>query len=365
MKRFILLITLLMLAATSFGDKTEPLRAEIAKNKTELQELERKEANETGILDALSRRIILINDLVEALHERDSTLSRRLDVLEDSLKIKREELDSANATRAELLRAMFIRGKGGEYAFILDSDGFGDFVSRVGYFVYLAEARMRISAIADSAAEQVEILIDSTQRVHLEVIETRRARETELDSLRASKDRKQAVITKIRQDKSAYQRAIAEMEQSLAQLTREMPQALMQGDFERNKGSLPWPTASKTILHPFGIVKEKRFGTEFKNAGIDIATQPEERVISVAPGRVAQISWLRGYGRIVILEHGGGYFSVYGNLGVVEVLKGQDISNGHIIGYTAADGWLEGAKLHFEIRKGKEEVNPLEWLITA
>ncbi|MGC9315157.1 MAG: murein hydrolase activator EnvC family protein [bacterium] len=358
-------ISALILICTVFAESSQSLRAEIEKNKSELQSLERKEADELGVLDALSRRVILINDLVEELLQQDSVLTRRLDILNDSLAIKREELDSANALRAELLRAMFIRGKGGDYTFLLASDGMGDFMSRVGYFVFLAKERAKISAIADSAAIKVEILIDSTENVHSRVIATRLSRETELDSLRAAKKHREQVISNIRKDKNIYQRAIAQMEESLAQLTREIPQGRLEGNFERFKGSLPWPTASTSILHPFGIVKESRFGTEFKNAGIDIATKPEERVASVAPGRVAQISWLRGYGRIIILEHEGGYFSVYGNLGHVVVDKGQNVSKGDSIGYTAAQGWLEGAKLHFEIRKGKEEVNPLEWLVTA
>lgn len=365
MKPTTLLIITLVIAVSCFGSKEESLRSEIQQNRQELQRLEKREENQIEKLDALSRQITLVNDLVEELREKDSLLTVRLNRLNDSLAQKRDELDSARALQAEVLRAMYIRGKGGEFAFLLGSEGLGDFISRIGYFVFLAEERRHISELTDNAARQVEILIDSTESVHSEVIRTRQTRESELDSLRAAREQKQAIIAEIRQDKSTYRRAIEEMEQSLVELTQQIPQARMEGDFEKYRGSLPWPTSSNRILHPFGIVKEQRFGTEFKNAGIDIATKPEERVIAVAPGRVAHISWLRGYGRIVILEHAGGYFSVYGNLGKVQVIKDERVSNGQVIGYTAPDGWLEGAKLHFEIRKGKMEVNPVDWLVTA
>ncbi len=365
MIRRILLISFLIIAASCFGNREETLRSEITETREELERLQKREENQIEMLDALSRQVTLVNDLLNALREKNSLLTERLDVLNDSLSLRREELDSARALQAEVLRAMYIRGKGNEFAFLLGSKSIGDFASRVGYFLFLAEKRKRISELTEDAARRVEILIDSTETVHTRVIETRQARENELDSLQSAVDRKQAVISRIRQDKTAYARAIEEMEKSLAELARQIPRPRMEGDFEKYRGSLPWPTASRTIIHPFGIVKEQRFGTEFKNAGIDIATDPDERVTAVAPGQVAHISWLRGYGRIVILQHKGGYFSVYGNLGQVEVAKGENVSNGHVIGYTAPEGWLEGAKLHFEIRKGKEEVNPIEWLIAT
>jgi len=346
------------------GDE-DSLQVEIERSRRELAELSQKEGSSIERLDVLSREITLVTDLTDSLRSRDSVLTIELDALAETLLVRRVELDSAVAVQKEVLRAMFIRGRGGEWSFLLGGEGFSDFVSRFGYFAFLARERKTISEATAIAALRVEVIIDSTEVLRAKVVENRRARETELDSLRAAKVKKENVIAEIREDKETYGRAISAMEQSLAELREKLPDIVAGGEFEKYRGGLPWPTTSTTIIHPFGIVREQRFGTEFRNAGIDISTDPEESVRAVANGRVAQIYWLRGYGRIVILQHEGGFFSVYGNLGKVHVNKGETVSTGRTIGATAPEGWLEGAKLHFEIRRGKQEVNPIEWLIAA
>jgi len=317
------------------------------------------------MLDGISREIVLVDELLDSISAYDSYLNTQLVALTDSLEVARKRLDNARDAQAEVVRAMYIRGREAEWAFLLGGSSFGDFIKRLGYFIFLARAKREFAESTHRQAERVSDILDSTATVKLEVSENKAIMETTLDSLNLAKREQGKLLGEIRQDKEAYQRAIAEMERSLEELTRRLPEAITTGEFERNRGRLPWPTDSREILHPFGIVTERRFGTNFRNAGIDIATEPEEPVRAVAEGVVVHIYWLRGYGQIVILKHKGGFFSIYGNLGKVVVLKDQKIDAGSTIGYTAADGWLEGAKLHFEIRKGKQEVNPVEWLIAA
>ncbi len=341
------------------------IKTEIAEQRANIAETEGKKAGIIDFLDGLCRQTTLVEDLLSKLAEEDSVLSKRLSVLNDSLEVSRARLDTAIDAQSNVVRAMFMHGRGREAAFILGGDSFAEFTRRLNLFIFLAKARGDLSR--DIAAKKVDVeeLIDSTQAIKVEVEANRELKMAERDSLKSIGARKKGALEKIRRDEESYRKAIAGMEKSLAELARRLPQPALSGNFAAMKGSIPWPSKSRRILHGFGIVKEKRFGTSFRNAGIDIATKPEEEVIAVADGRIAQIYWLRGYGRIVIIEHGGGYFSVYGNLGSLYVSSGQSVSGSDPIGRTAADGWLEGAKLHFEIRKGRQEVDPIEWLVTA
>jgi len=360
-----LAIILFCFLGVTLGVTEDSLQAVIARQRAEIEGLSREESDLVSYLDALSREISLVGELLDTLAARDSILNRRLAALSDSLEISLEQLDSARAAQADVVRAMYIRGRGGNWAFLLGSSDIGDFVNRVGYFLFLARARQRLADDVARHTELVDDILDSTAAVKLRVEENKALKQAEFDSLGSLRRRKRNTLEKIRADKTAYQNALAEMERSLEELRLRLPEPSAVGDFERFRGKLPWPTESKKIIHPFGIVAERRFGTNFRNAGIDIATNPDEPVHAVADGRVAQIYWLRGYGKIIILEHEGGYFSVYGNLDRVLVEMGQMVEAGTEIAATAADGWLEGAKLHFEIRKGKQEVNPVEWLIAA
>ena len=340
------------------------LKSGIQKQKNELENLAEKEKETVANLDALSEKVVTLSDILDSLDKEDSLLGMRLTDLGDSLSKSNASLDSARTAQAKVVRAMFIRGRAGELTFLLQSDGVGDFVNRLGYFIFLARARRELGDRLENISFNIKIIADSTEVVKNRVAQTKNLRLSELDSLNAAKAGQKKLLDKIRNDEGTYRAAIAEMERSLQELTDRIPAPKKGGNFESNKGKLPWPTDSRNVLYKFGIVKESRFGTTFRNSGIDIATKPEADVRSVADGTVAQISWLRGYGNIVILEHAGGFFSVYGNLGKVDVSEGQNLSARARIGKTAEEGWLEGSKLHLEIRNGRREVNPLDWLVS-
>jgi septal ring factor EnvC (AmiA/AmiB activator) len=82
----------------------------------------------------------------------------------------------------------------------------------------------------------------------------------------------------------------------------------------------------------------------------------------VAAGRVRFAGWFHGYGRMVILDHGGGYFSVSGHLDQVSVENGQLVPAGAVLGTVGETGSLAGPRLYFEIRKGGDALDPREWL---
>ncbi len=359
------LIIGLFVAFSILGATGAELESQLKKHRAELASLGREKASVVDILDGINREKSLIADLIIDLEKRETTITAELGVLADSLQKANSRLDSAIVIQEKVVRAMFMNGRSEDAAFLLGGTNFNDFVRRMNLLQYLARERRFYSQEVDRNARLVGRLVDSTEALLDSVKSVRTKRSAERDSLGKAEKRHKETLAQITKDEGAYRAAIARMEESLAELARRLPEPAMKGDFARKKGAIPWPSRSKRVIHSFGIVSEKRFGTTFKNSGIDIATDPDEIVSAVADGRVAQIYWLRAYGKIVIVEHGDGFFTVYGNLGEIDVTQNQSLSAGQRIGRTAPDGWLEGAKLHFEIRHGRQEVNPLEWLVSA
>jgi septal ring factor EnvC (AmiA/AmiB activator) len=85
-------------------------------------------------------------------------------------------------------------------------------------------------------------------------------------------------------------------------------------------------------------------------------------VRAVAGGRVRYAGWFRGYGRLVILDHGGGYYTVSGHLAELRVAVGDAVASGAEIGTVGDTGSLSGPRVYFEIRRGAEALDPREWL---
>ena len=132
-------------------------------------------------------------------------------------------------------------------------------------------------------------------------------------------------------------------------------------DFERASGSLPWPVKNGVIAHRFGSVEDKDLKIVTTNNGIDISVPASTRVRAVSGGKVVQIAFLPTFGNIVIIRHPKSYFTVYANLGALNVVKDELVTSQQQLGVSGrmAEG---GSVVHFEIWKGHAKQNPSKWL---
>jgi len=171
------------------------------------------------------------------------------------------------------------------------------------------------------------------------------------------------IFKKVRTEKEtgqALQRQLTEstsrLQNLLADLQRRKENALPQAasEFQTRKGQLPWPLRGK-IIAAFGSQVHPRYKTKTSNLGIDIKAGPSAAVSAVADGRVAYADQFLGYGNLVIVDHGGGFYTLYANLNEMSAQVGTEVTAGTKVG-TASD------YVHFEIRKDGKAVNPMDWL---
>ena len=124
---------------------------------------------------------------------------------------------------------------------------------------------------------------------------------------------------------------------------------------------LSWPVQGK-VTRWYGVHKDKRFGTSTFNGGLDIEARHKSDVVAVHEGRADYVNWLPGYGQCIIINHGGGYYTLYAHTSTVLVAVGDNIGRGQVIATVGDTGSLLGNILHFEIRKDAEPINPAPWM---
>jgi murein hydrolase activator len=191
-------------------------------------------------------------------------------------------------------------------------------------------------------------------------IKTHRAsREKILRSVRQERSEQEQALRELNQASQRLTQLITELEQRTRRLSRRLVQAGRQ--FAQQRQALPWPTRGRVITR-FGRTKHPRFNTYILHKGIDIAGAMGQNVTSVAQGEVLFAEWFEGYGRMVILDHGAGYNSVYAHLQKILVSEGQAVQSGQVIGELGDSGTWKGPALYFEIRRRGEALNPLDWL---
>ncbi len=186
-----------------------------------------------------------------------------------------------------------------------------------------------------------------------ELAEEREAKRTLLEDVVRDSSQERAMLAEL----EAAARALA---QKLSDLGAE-PGRSGAIPFASRRGALAPPVSGRQ-LRGFGRVLDAEFRTETFRKGIDFAAEIGDPVGAVADGVVRFADWFHGYGRMLILDHGDGFFSVSGHLDSFEVELGEEVVAGQRIGSAGDTGSLSGPRLYFEIRQGSEALDPGDWL---
>lgn len=189
-------------------------------------------------------------------------------------------------------------------------------------------------------------------------------------------DKKKTLLASLRQEKDTRLRALREME-AAAQRLQKMLEDIARRPLVRPKqapvppstgrgldamvGQMDWPVRGP-VSAPFGKFKHPEFATELVRKGIDIDAPFGEAVRAVEKGRVVFADRFTGYGRMVIVDHGERYYTIYAHLSEIIRKTGDELRRGEILGRVGDSDSLSGAKLYFELRKDGRSVDPLPWL---
>jgi septal ring factor EnvC (AmiA/AmiB activator) len=395
--RFAALALAIALAALA-GPACAPARAqdslELAKKK-ELEEI-RRQANEKrqaaaelkpretraiGELRRTERELALTRRRLANLHGRQQALGAQLDVTRASLQ---RSIASLNAQRSKLrrrLRLMYEFGPAREMEYVLSTQSFAQLMTRWDFLNMVAEQDRVLLEGVRAQKEQVELNQHELENNLTEVHRTEKKTSRESAKLAGLRQQKAKTVAGIQSRRQEYEAAAAELERTahriqslIAQLERrrreENEKARIEGrnpqpysgDFARGQGQLEWPVRGGLVGH-FGIETHPRFGTQIHNDGVDIAAPIGTAVHAVAKGRVdfANDDY-EGMGGMIVLNHGDGYYTLYGHLEEVLVHSGEEVQPGALIGKVGDAGSLKGPILHFEVRKGSSPLNPEGWL---
>ena len=244
-----------------------------------------------------------------------------------------------------------------------------------------------ISDIEKKMTKQIEKLLIgiSQQKLELEAalrgnLILKRDKEKQVSSYRNMRINREQELSRIRFDKKALALYVNEKEAGLKQLEniikkiledrarfereeriRQQQQALKTKSFSALKGRLPWP-ANGRIIAKFGRQWNPKLKTTTENPGIDIKGQPGSAIRAIIGGVVTTITYIRGYGTTIIIDHGGGFYTVYSHVTNIQINVDSEVRNGDVIAYMGDSGSINGSKLHFEIWGKGQKLNPELWL---
>ena len=376
---------------SSQRDYSEELRYQndaINKMKKEIEELSSKlrkaNINETTTskrITNLDEELALVNKLIQSLKKEENSNRTKVNNLKGKIKTKEDELELLRERYERRIRNTYLKGRVSDLEKVLSSTSWRQAVYRTQYLKI-------ISSIEQTMTKEIEgiLLTINKDKLKLESllrqsISLKRDKQKQMTSLRKMRIRREKELNRIRQDKSALANYMQEKSAGVKQLEsiikkvledkarsereeriRQQQQALKTKEFNLLKGQLPWPTEGRVILK-FGKQWNPRLKTTTDNPGIDIKGQPGSPIRSTMSGIVTTITYIRGYGTTVIIDHGGGFYTVYSHVTNIQTQVDSEVRSGDVIAYMGDSGSVNGSKLHFEVWGKGQKLDPEKWLM--
>ena len=304
--------------------------------------------------------------LKELERERDFSTRRKAE-LDGQLARREAELDEESEELAEQVRAAYMSGSQEKIKLLLNQRDPATIGRLMAYYGYLNDYRSQNIEVVTAAIRELAKLRSEVAAEEARISELAKARYDELSKLGQAQERRQTLLTRLKDKISGEGREVerlAAQEEDLSRLIAELTSILSdypitsEAPFTTHKGRLTWPVAGK-LTHDFG---QPRAAGQLKWNGVVLAAPRGREVRSVYHGRVEFADWLAGLGLLVIVNHGEGYMTLYGHNETILKNTGDWVAPGDVIATIGDSGGQAQPGLYFEIRKGAEPINPRQWI---
>lgn len=355
-------------------NELEQLRKELEEKRALAKELEGKERGVQVQINEIDGNLGLTEKYIRKLEQREGQVLEELSELEVRLNDAEGTLEQRKALLAQRLRAMYKHGRYRTLAALVSSSSFADVMSHVRFLHLVARRDKQVMLAIKSYQSEVRSTQTELENNKAEIDRIQGEKESEKKNLAALKKKRQMAMASIKTEKESHLAAAQELEETAGRIRaliatleaaraaapEEVPQ--WASDLASAEGTIPWPVTGEVVTQ-FGASVHPRFGTRTYSNGIDIKADLGTPIRCVADGKVEFVDVLPGYDKCIIVNHGRGYYTLYAHSTDVVVAVGQEIKGGDVLARVGDGSSLKGHVLHFEIRKGKEALNPLNWLV--
>ncbi|HET7315461.1 murein hydrolase activator EnvC family protein [Salinisphaera sp.] len=347
---------------SALHDRIAQVRRQIAAGSDQRSELSDALAQAQSRISDARRRLDRLDDDIAEHKQRIKRLKQQRDAERDRLS---GELDALAAQ----VRSAYETGRMSRMRLLLSGAAPERIGRMLNYYQYFSEAQSRQVDHLKSALARLASKQQSLENERAQLAAQREARAATLDSLEASEQKQQATLAALEQRLSSHRSSLSDMRAQQARLKKllnsvqtqlsDLPPVPSGVPFYKLKGRMHPPVPAKKVLARYGQTKS---GGPLRWQGEWFAAPQGAPVHAVAGGRVVYVGYMKGYGLIVIVDHGHGYYSLYGHAAASYVDVGDAVSTGQTIATAGHSGGHSKSGIYFEIRHGEEPVDPSRWL---
>lgn len=365
----------------------EEVRERLQALQNELQASEQSRAEAADQLRDSERAISQANRKLRDLTRERDGLRREVQSLKDRSALLHASIVRQQEAYAQMLREQYRNGRTEPVRLLFSRQDPNDVARQMRYLTYVARARADVVRGLRTNLAEVTGLAEKAQARERELSEVQKSQDEQRRTLQEERAARQIALASVSAELAKQRSEYATLkrdEERLSELVARLARALAKpkppkakpkaGDAPVENASTPEDNAESVAFRalkgrlrlPVAGELATRFGSPrgddgFSRKGIFIRARSGQDVKAVAPGRVVFSEWLRGFGNLVIVDHGGGYMTLYGNNEALFKQPGDPVRAGDVIASVGASGGQEASGLYFEMRHEGKPIDPLPW----
>jgi len=356
-------------AAATHEEEYKKIQEKMSEQKKKLQEAQEKESSVLGEIQGVNVRLSKIEAELQRHKKEMRRTETEIATVSAEIEKTRNTLEKQRDWIKRKLRMMYRFGYSGDKLVLLMSAD--DIPQMMRILKYLEQITVYEHKVLGDYQENLKNFTERYNRLQglkaalksntQEVAQ----KENELAEQRHSKE---AILSSVRKEKASRQKMLAELKEASKRLLDLIERSARTDTytgsgtgFTRFKGRLPWPVEGRVAV-PYGSQKDPQFDTPVFRNGVQIQTSANSEARAVYEGKVIFAEWFKGFGQLVIVNHGNGYHTLYGNLSEIFSRVGDIIRANQVIGKIGTSGILNAPGLYFEIRYKGKPLDPTQWL---
>lgn len=363
---------LLILAATTASPQRTDLdriRTDITRLRTRLEEVRRQAQSAAKELELVDLEVGIRTRELDLAAAAESRLTAEEKAIEAQVAALVPRIEQQKNDLRKRLVALYRLGGLSYVRMFLALDEHENPLEAMSMLSYLVTRDARLVARFQTARQQLAVQRAQLAQRRTQLQQTRLVVEQRRRAVIAAREQQQRVLAKLRVEETGTSQELAVLEEKARRLQRLVDVLSQQKktgvataiDIRSVQGALDWPVKGK-VIERFGRQRNPKFSTYTVNNGLRIEAVAGTQVRAVFQGTVLFSQWFKGYGNLIILDHGNRVFSLYGNLKAPSVAVGDRIAPGQPIAGVGESEDTSSGHLYFEIRQDNKPEDPQKWL---
>jgi septal ring factor EnvC (AmiA/AmiB activator) len=354
------------------------IKKKIQEEKERIRDINRKESSVISQLNRLDRSLSRKERELKILKRKLKNVERKVEKVNEDLGSLGQVIDAHEVLLNERLEALYKFGDRGIPQVVFSTSSYHDLLTVKHYLAAILDQDQTLIENYRNRHAHIGNYRKQLEEDERDLHRLQKRAEAKRGEIRRDLDEKNRLLGAARDEKRIHLAAIQELENASAQLQglinrleREIRVRAKEEVFHPAgkgfgalRGKLAFPVEGR-VLSTFGKNENPKFNTFTVQKGIEIETPLGTEIRAIYGGRVLYSDWFKGYGKILIIDHGEGYYSLSGHLSALLKNVGDEVRRGEVVALAGDTGSLKGPCLYFEIRQRGKPLDPLAWLASS